>query len=439
MPPPDLRARVEILKLKLAGKPRARRSTSPRSRAPPSCRSGADLDHVRRRRVASARSPSRRRARVAEYRVAAASGSRPEGFRRAFHLRATSRACALADDMGTALRKAATEPRSRVGSRTARRNCVGRRLPPNDSPRRQLLDAKLRSTIVSTAAPPLGSSVSQAPAAGRRRVGGATRPVQNGDSRPLYVIVPVVLAAAVALGVYGYRYAAQLAEKRRAVAGRVQPPARRADARAHRQLHHRLGSLALRPRRSRSPRRLRQRGTTSCASRRPSRRRSSSTRSCTSCRAATSRSKKATDAEAFRALFMKKILPDLPLDELKLDLHKHLHQEYDGRDYLISFIKKSAQRAQLLRRAQGLARVRAEPLFPDVLEPLVGKVLFCVRDEHGRVVYGAPVGQPGQVPLRAAVSDDALPVAAADGAADAARLAIGGAARAAGRSSCSSR
>ena len=35
-------------------------------------------------------------------------------------------------------------------------------------------------------------------------------------------------------------------------------------------------------------------------------------------------------------------------------------------------------------------------LFPDALEPLSGKVLFCVRDDHGRVVFGAPVGQPGK-------------------------------------------
>src|SRR5581483_5169799 len=50
--------------------------------------------------------------------------------------------------------------------------------------------------------------------------------------------------------------------------------------------------------------------------------------------------KKVADAEAFRALFLNKILPDLPLSDLKTDYHKHLHKEYDGRDYLISFIKR---------------------------------------------------------------------------------------------------
>ena len=38
------------------------------------------------------------------------------------------------------------------------------------------------------------------------------------------------------------------------------------------------------------------------------------------------------DAAAFRGLFLKKILPDLPLDTLKADFHKHWHHEYDGED-----------------------------------------------------------------------------------------------------------
>ena len=39
---------------------------------------------------------------------------------------------------------------------------------------------------------------------------------------------------------------------------------------------------------------------------------------------------------------MAKILPDLKreLVDLKFDYHKHLHKEYDGKDYLLSYIKE---------------------------------------------------------------------------------------------------
>ena len=105
--------------------------------------------------------------------------------------------------------------------------------------------------------------------------------------------------------------------------------------------------------------------------------------------------KKSTDAEAFRGLFLEKILPDLPLADLTPDLHKHLHKEYDGRDYLISFIRREREgRIYFIVLKISLEYLLKE-LFPDALEPLAGKALYCVRDDHGRVVFGQPVGQPG--------------------------------------------
>ena len=106
--------------------------------------------------------------------------------------------------------------------------------------------------------------------------------------------------------------------------------------------------------------------------------------------------KKVTDAEAFQRLFSKKILPDLPLADLKPDLHKHLHKEYDGRDYLISFIKRERGGRTFYVILKISLEYLLKELFPDALEPLSGKVLYCVRDDHGRVVFGAPVGQPGK-------------------------------------------
>jgi two-component system phosphate regulon sensor histidine kinase PhoR len=106
--------------------------------------------------------------------------------------------------------------------------------------------------------------------------------------------------------------------------------------------------------------------------------------------------RKSADAEAFKELFLKSILRDLPLAQLTPDYHKHLHQEYRGRDYLLSFIKRvHGEHIYYVVLKISLEYLLKE-LFPDVLGPLSGKYLYCVRDDHGRVMFGAPVGQPGK-------------------------------------------
>jgi two-component system phosphate regulon sensor histidine kinase PhoR len=102
------------------------------------------------------------------------------------------------------------------------------------------------------------------------------------------------------------------------------------------------------------------------------------------------------DAAAFRGLFLKKIVPDLPLDTLKADLHKHWHHEYDGRDYLISYIKREQRGRSYFVALKISEEHLVKYIFPDEMQPLRGKALFCVRDAHGRLLYGLPVGQPGK-------------------------------------------
>src|SRR6185369_9772644 len=54
--------------------------------------------------------------------------------------------------------------------------------------------------------------------------------------------------------------------------------------------------------------------------------------------------KRGVEAVQFRDLFKQKILKELELDSLELELHKHLHAVIDGRDYLISYIKREQRR-----------------------------------------------------------------------------------------------
>jgi len=106
--------------------------------------------------------------------------------------------------------------------------------------------------------------------------------------------------------------------------------------------------------------------------------------------------KRVADAEAFRDLFLTKILPDLPLTDLKVDLHQHLHQVYENRYYLISYMKRQrGDRVYYVVLKISNDYILKE-LLPDVLNPLLGKALFCVRDDHDQMVFGASVGQPGR-------------------------------------------
>jgi two-component system phosphate regulon sensor histidine kinase PhoR len=107
--------------------------------------------------------------------------------------------------------------------------------------------------------------------------------------------------------------------------------------------------------------------------------------------------RKSADAEAFKGLFLRKILPDLPLAELKPEQHKHLHKEYDGRDYLISFIRKEREGRTYYVVLKISIEYLLKEVFHDAVEPLsANSYLYCVRDDHGRVVFGAPLDRPGK-------------------------------------------
>jgi two-component system, OmpR family, phosphate regulon sensor histidine kinase PhoR len=108
--------------------------------------------------------------------------------------------------------------------------------------------------------------------------------------------------------------------------------------------------------------------------------------------------KKGPKADAFRSMFLSKILPDLQptLTHLKLDLHEHMHKEYDGREYLLSFIKESHNGRDYYVVLEVSLEYVQNNLFPEVLDTLHGKVAVCVRDQHDRIIYGQPVGFPGR-------------------------------------------
>jgi len=90
----------------------------------------------------------------------------------------------------------------------------------------------------------------------------------------------------------------------------------------------------------------------------------------------------------FRSLFERRILPALGLSTLAPDQHKHLHADFDGEQVLISFThRKSAGRDYYIALSVDMANVLGQ-LLPAELEDLRDTSRFSVVDSSGRIIYG---------------------------------------------------
>ncbi len=105
--------------------------------------------------------------------------------------------------------------------------------------------------------------------------------------------------------------------------------------------------------------------------------------------------RKVADAEAFRGVFMSKIIADLPLVDLRPDSHRHMHKSYDGHDYLISYIKREHGGNTFYIVLKISLEYIVRVFFPDVFSRSQGQVLFCVRDGDDKVIYGTPIDERG--------------------------------------------
>lgn len=222
------------------------------------------------------------------------------------------------------------------------------------------------------------------------------KPQATQSFSPLYVIMPIVLGAAIALGAYSFRYAAQLAtaseqslvESNRLLGKQTLDRIDDFIVDSDRSLFDLVDLEHLSDFKSRWSYIVRVSPAIEAAlllddnfellpdgyvSKRPG-----------------------ADAAAFKALFMKKIRPDLGLTDLPVDMHRHMHREYDGKDYLISLTKKAHNDHFVYIILKVSIEYVKSSLLPEMLNPLQGQVLFCVRDAAGRVVYGEPVGRPGK-------------------------------------------
>jgi two-component system phosphate regulon sensor histidine kinase PhoR len=91
----------------------------------------------------------------------------------------------------------------------------------------------------------------------------------------------------------------------------------------------------------------------------------------------------------FQKVFETRVLPDMALDKLPLDSHKHLHKTYDGKPFLLSYIRqRSAGRDYYIALSINVDHL-LQTVFPREFGKLEETNTIAVLDERGRVIYGA--------------------------------------------------
>lgn len=97
----------------------------------------------------------------------------------------------------------------------------------------------------------------------------------------------------------------------------------------------------------------------------------------------------------FRSVFLSAIVPDMDLSKLQLNAHKHLHKTYEGRSYLISYIRRrSSGRDYYIALNMNLPYITAD-IFSDEFKELETSKFIAVLDENEKVIYGQSVPADG--------------------------------------------
>ena len=97
----------------------------------------------------------------------------------------------------------------------------------------------------------------------------------------------------------------------------------------------------------------------------------------------------------FRRVFLNKIVQDMDLSKLRLNAHKHLHKTYEGRSYLISYIRRrSSGRDYYIALNMNLPYITGD-IFRDEFKELEDTRFIAVLNEAGRAIFGRSVPSDG--------------------------------------------
>lgn len=92
--------------------------------------------------------------------------------------------------------------------------------------------------------------------------------------------------------------------------------------------------------------------------------------------------------DAFRRMFIHRMLPMLELTREPTDELRHLHKTIDGQSYLVSYWQRSAGGREYLVMALHDVAYIVHQLFPKMLDDTTGHARVHVVDESGQTVYG---------------------------------------------------
>jgi len=101
------------------------------------------------------------------------------------------------------------------------------------------------------------------------------------------------------------------------------------------------------------------------------------------------------DANAFRSVFTRRILPDLELDNLAVGRLKHLHADYGGRSYLISYKAVEHDDDVYYLAAHHDTGYLVRDVFPELFRGESGNQIYNVVDDENRLVFGPSLVHSG--------------------------------------------
>ena len=97
------------------------------------------------------------------------------------------------------------------------------------------------------------------------------------------------------------------------------------------------------------------------------------------------------DRRKFREMLMQRIVPDLDLANLPPDKHKHLQTKYEGKPYLLSYIRRRlAGRDYVIVLNMHLPYLISD-IFREEFHELEDSTAIAVMEQEGGVIYGQPV------------------------------------------------
>lgn len=94
---------------------------------------------------------------------------------------------------------------------------------------------------------------------------------------------------------------------------------------------------------------------------------------------------------SFRKRFLKHILPDMELEKLAPNKHKHLHMVYAGKTYVLSYIRRRSAGHDYYVALSIDIHYLIHDIFPEEFKELEETNSIAVFDEQGRALYGRPV------------------------------------------------